>query len=67
MIKQIAWNTFKNTGDINSYLELVKIENVEKNLEVNPQLMDIEKTEKIQNNLGENIGIDTMTEKYTKN
>ena len=67
MIKQIAWNTFKNTGDINSYLELVKIENVEKNLEINPQLMDIEKTEKIQNNLGENIGIDTMTEKYTKN
>ena len=53
MIKQIAWNTFKNTGDINSYLELVKIENVEKNLEVNPQLMDIEKTEKIQNNLEE--------------
>ena len=32
MIKQIAWNTFKNTGDINTFLELVQVENVEKNI-----------------------------------
>ena len=32
MIKQIAWNTFKNTGDINTFLELVEVENVEKNM-----------------------------------
>lgn len=32
MIKKMAWNTFKNTGDINTFLELVEIENVEKNL-----------------------------------
>ena len=32
MIKQIAWNTFKNTGDINTYLELVEVENIEKNM-----------------------------------
>ena len=32
MIKQIAWNTFKNTGDINTFLELVEVENVEKNI-----------------------------------
>jgi hypothetical protein len=32
MIKQMAWNTFKNTGNIDSYLELVEIENVEKNI-----------------------------------
>ena len=32
MIKQLAWNTFKNTGDINSYLELVELENMQKNL-----------------------------------
>lgn len=32
MIKQIAWNTFKNTGNINTYLELVELENVEKNI-----------------------------------
>lgn len=32
MIKQIAWNTFKNTGDINTFLELVEVENMEKNI-----------------------------------
>jgi hypothetical protein len=32
MIKQMAWNTFKKTGNIDSYLELVEIENVEKNI-----------------------------------
>lgn len=31
MIKQIAWNTFKNTGNINTFLELVQLENIEKN------------------------------------
>lgn len=29
MIKKIAWNAFKNTGDINAYLELKQIENIE--------------------------------------
>ena len=29
MIKQIAWNTFKNTGNINTYLELKQIQNLE--------------------------------------
>ena len=33
MIKKIAWDTFKNTGDINAFLELKQIENIEKNLE----------------------------------
>ncbi len=32
MIKQIAWNTFKNTGDINTFLELMEVENVQKNI-----------------------------------
>lgn len=32
MIKQMAWNTFKKTGSIDSYLELVEIENAEKDL-----------------------------------
>ena len=30
MIKKIAWDTFKNTGDINAFLELKQIENLEK-------------------------------------
>lgn len=29
MIKKIAWNAFKNTGDINTFLEYKQIENVE--------------------------------------
>ena len=32
MIKKIAWNTFKNTGDINTFLELKQMENIEINL-----------------------------------
>lgn len=32
MIKKIAWDTFKNTGDINAFLELKQIENIESNI-----------------------------------
>lgn len=32
MIKQMAWNTFKKTGSIDSYLELVEVENLEKDI-----------------------------------
>ncbi len=32
MIKQIAWNTFKNTGNIDTFLELLQLENMEKNI-----------------------------------
>lgn len=51
MIKQLAWNIFKNTGNINSYLEFVETENVEKkvNVEKNvePNLeIDVQKMEK---------------------
>ena len=34
MIKNIAWNTFKQTGDINSYLEFKQVENIEEKLKV---------------------------------
>lgn len=33
MIKQIAWDAFKNTGDINTFLEYKEIENVEKGIQ----------------------------------
>ena len=42
MIKKIAWNTFKNTGDINAFLEFKQIENIENNLNINKS-KDIEK------------------------
>ena len=35
MIKKLAWNTFKNTGNINTFLELMEVENVERDLEKN--------------------------------
>ena len=34
MIKNIAWNTFKQTGDINSYLEFIETKNIEENMKV---------------------------------
>ena len=38
MIKQIAWNTFKNTGDIHTMLELIEVEKAIKNNEENSKL-----------------------------
>ncbi len=32
MIEKMAWNTFKKTGDINTFLELKEVENLEKNI-----------------------------------
>lgn len=55
MIKDLAWNTFKKTGSINSYLEFVETENTEKQMEQNLLLTE----EKKKTNLGENIDIDT--------
>lgn len=56
MIKQMAWNTFKNTGSIDSYLELVQVENMEKQI----QQGEVNKTEP---NLGKNIGFDGIQPK----
>lgn len=33
MIKDMAWNLFKNTGNIESFLEYKQIENIEMNLQ----------------------------------
>ena len=35
MIKQMAWNTFKNTGDIYTFMELIEVEKTQKNMEGN--------------------------------
>ncbi len=32
MISKMAWNTFKNTGDINTFLEFIETKNIEENL-----------------------------------
>ena len=46
MIKKIAWNAFKNTGDINAFLELKEIENIEKNIIEKKNINDIKIEEK---------------------
>lgn len=32
MIKQLAWNTFKETGDIRAYLEFKEVEDIENHI-----------------------------------
>ena len=50
MIKKIAWDTFKNTGDINTFLEYKEIENAEKGIQ------EIQNTQKLTNtNLSQQI------------
>lgn len=41
MLKKFAWNAFKNTGNINTYLEFVETENIEKEIEKN-EIQNIE-------------------------
>lgn len=36
MIKKIAWEAFKNTGDINTFMELKQIEEIEKGMKGHP-------------------------------
>ena len=31
MLKKMAWNIFKKTGNINTFIELLKLEDIEKN------------------------------------
>lgn len=34
MIKQIAWNTFKNTGNIDTFLEYTQLKDIENNIRI---------------------------------
>ena len=38
MIKKLAWNTFKNTGNIDTFMEFMAIQNLEKNIDVNENI-----------------------------
>lgn len=38
MIKKIAWNTFKNTGNVNTFLELKQIQNIEAQMQGQQQM-----------------------------
>ena len=39
MIKKIAWDTFKNTGDINTFLEFKQIQNIEAQINTSNEIM----------------------------
>ncbi len=47
MIKQLAWNTFKNTGNIDTFLELKQIIDIEENMKA--ENYEIIKNEGINN------------------
>ncbi|MCI8397102.1 MAG: hypothetical protein HFJ52_05645 [Clostridia bacterium] len=32
MLSEIAWNTFKKTGNINTFLEFIETKNIEENI-----------------------------------
>lgn len=49
MIKQIAWNTFKKTGDINTYLELKEVTNLEKNIDEKVKNYEISQNQRNSN------------------
>ena len=53
MIKKIAWDTFKKTGDINTFLELKQIMDIEENIKME-QLENENIKSKWHNNSREN-------------
>lgn len=40
MLKQIAWNTFKNTGNINTMMELIEMEKTIKEKQMNDEKLN---------------------------
>ena len=50
MIKKIAWNAFKNTGDINAFLELKQIDNIEKQIDSSLENIEVTKIENMEQN-----------------
>ena len=58
MIKKIAWDMFKNTGDINSFLEFKQIEDAQNNLNNTVYIDEIKKIQEITN-----IGVENKKEK----
>jgi len=60
MIKNIAWNTFKNTGNIESFLEFKQIQEIENNLVKNDLIQNninkVEIDEYNQNKWNNNFG-----------
>ena len=41
MLKQIAWNTFKNTGNINTFMELLEVDKAIESTNKNEQNKEV--------------------------
>ena len=50
MIKQIAWDAFKKTGDIETFLELKQFEDTENNIKDITQIEMTQKSNRINEN-----------------
>lgn len=50
MIRKIAWDAFKNTGDINAFLEFKQIENIENNIKEVQEItnLNLEKDKEVE-------------------
>lgn len=46
MLKQIAWNTFKNTGNINTFMELMEVDKAMENANDKKLIKDADKLQK---------------------
>ena len=57
MIRKIAWETFKNTGNVNTFLELKQFEVVEENVQnqklIENNIKQIQKVEQYGDNKNE--------------
>lgn len=51
-IKDLAWNTFKQTGDINTFMELKLIDNISENIQKNGIINNV--SESKINNISDN-------------
>lgn len=49
-IKNLAWNTFKQTGNINTFMELMQVENMQKNIANNIEEIQYGNSENKGNN-----------------
>lgn len=47
-IKDLAWNTFKQTGNIDTFMELMQVENIQKNNQENVKENIAKNIEEIQ-------------------
>ena len=57
MIRKIVWETFKNTGNVNTFLELKQFEGVEENVQnqklIENNIKQIQKVEQYGDNKNE--------------